>query len=34
MAYYGMLDWTPMGRNEGGDQTLWLRRRDEYEATR
>jgi predicted dithiol-disulfide oxidoreductase (DUF899 family) len=31
MAYYGLLDRTPMGRNEGGDQPFWLRRHDEYE---
>jgi len=31
MAYYGLLDRTPMGRNEGGDQPIWLRRHDEYE---
>ena len=33
MAYYGLLDRTPMGRNEGGDQPFWLRRHDEYETT-
>ena len=32
MAYYGLLDRTPMGRNEGGEQSFWLRRHDEYEA--
>jgi predicted dithiol-disulfide oxidoreductase (DUF899 family) len=32
MAYYGLLDRTPMGRNEGGDQPFWLRRHDEYET--
>ncbi len=31
MAYYGLLDRTPMGRDEGGDQPFWLRRHDEYE---
>jgi predicted dithiol-disulfide oxidoreductase (DUF899 family) len=30
MAYYGLLDRTPVGRNEGGDEVLWVRRRDEY----
>jgi predicted dithiol-disulfide oxidoreductase (DUF899 family) len=32
MAYYGLLDRTPMGRNEGGDRPFWLRRHDEYET--
>jgi predicted dithiol-disulfide oxidoreductase (DUF899 family) len=32
MAYYGLLDRTPMGRNEAGDPDLWLRRHDEYET--
>lgn len=32
MAYYGLLDRTPMGRDEGGDRPFWLRRHDEYEA--
>ena len=31
MAYYGLLDRTPMGRDEGGDRPFWLRRHDEYE---
>jgi predicted dithiol-disulfide oxidoreductase (DUF899 family) len=30
MAYYGLLDRTPMGRDEGGDMSFWLRRHDEY----
>jgi predicted dithiol-disulfide oxidoreductase (DUF899 family) len=30
MAYYGLLDRTPMGRNEG--PVLWVRRHDEYEG--
>jgi predicted dithiol-disulfide oxidoreductase (DUF899 family) len=34
MAYYGLLDRTPVGRDEGGDQLFWLRRHDEYETTR
>ncbi|SHI22355.1 DUF899 domain-containing protein [Streptomyces sp. 3214.6] len=30
MAYYGLLDRTPMGRHEEGEDTHWLRRHDEY----
>jgi predicted dithiol-disulfide oxidoreductase (DUF899 family) len=30
MAYYGLLDRTPTGRHEEGEQTFWLRRHDEY----
>src|SRR5690242_13752888 len=30
MAYYGLLDRTPMGRHEEGEATHWLRRHDEY----
>ena len=30
MGYYGLLDRTPMGRNEEGEQVFWLRRHDEY----
>ena len=30
MAYYGLLDRVPMGRDEAGDDPLWLRRHDEY----
>ena len=30
MAYYGLLDRTPMGRNEGDGGVHWLRRHDEY----
>jgi predicted dithiol-disulfide oxidoreductase (DUF899 family) len=33
MAYYGLLDRTPMGRDEAGDQPFWVRRHDEYERT-
>jgi predicted dithiol-disulfide oxidoreductase (DUF899 family) len=33
MAYYGLLDRTPMGRHEEGEETFWLRRHDEYETT-
>jgi predicted dithiol-disulfide oxidoreductase (DUF899 family) len=32
MAYYGLLDRTPMGRDEGGDRPFWMRRHDEYET--
>ena len=32
MAYYGLLDRTPLGRHEQGEQTHWLRRHDEYPA--
>jgi predicted dithiol-disulfide oxidoreductase (DUF899 family) len=30
MGYYGLLDRTPMGRNESDTRPLWVRRRDEY----
>ncbi len=32
MAYYGLLDRTPRGRQERPGEPLWLRRRDEYAA--
>jgi len=32
MAYYGLLDRTARGRDEGGDEPLWVRRHDEYET--
>jgi predicted dithiol-disulfide oxidoreductase (DUF899 family) len=32
MAYYGLLDRAPLGRNEGGSEAFWLRRHDEYET--
>jgi predicted dithiol-disulfide oxidoreductase (DUF899 family) len=32
MAYYGLLDRTPSGRDEGASEPLWVRRHDEYEA--
>jgi predicted dithiol-disulfide oxidoreductase (DUF899 family) len=32
MAYYGLLDRTPMGRHEKGEAMFWLRRHDEYET--
>jgi predicted dithiol-disulfide oxidoreductase (DUF899 family) len=31
MGYYGLLDRTPIGRNEEGDQVFWVRRHDEYD---
>jgi predicted dithiol-disulfide oxidoreductase (DUF899 family) len=31
MAYYGLLDWTPKGRDESASEPLWVRRHDEYE---
>jgi predicted dithiol-disulfide oxidoreductase (DUF899 family) len=30
MGYYSLLDRTPNGRQEGGDEPIWLRRHDEY----
>ena len=33
MAYYGLLDRTPRGRQEEGELEHWLRRHDEYAAT-
>jgi predicted dithiol-disulfide oxidoreductase (DUF899 family) len=30
MAYYGLLDHTPMGRREEGESEFWLCRHDEY----
>ena len=30
MAYYGLLDRTPKGRNESATEPLWLRRHNEY----
>jgi predicted dithiol-disulfide oxidoreductase (DUF899 family) len=30
MGYYGLLDRTPMGRHEEGEEVFWLRRHDEY----
>jgi predicted dithiol-disulfide oxidoreductase (DUF899 family) len=34
MAYYGLLDRTPKGRDESTTDPLWVRRHDEYEAAR
>jgi predicted dithiol-disulfide oxidoreductase (DUF899 family) len=33
MAFYGLLDRTPKGRDESATEPLWLRRHDEYEQT-
>jgi predicted dithiol-disulfide oxidoreductase (DUF899 family) len=33
MGYYGLLDRTPLGRHEEGEQAFWLRRHDEYDRT-
>jgi predicted dithiol-disulfide oxidoreductase (DUF899 family) len=33
MAYYGLLDRTPKGRDEGASEPSWVRRHDEYEQT-
>jgi predicted dithiol-disulfide oxidoreductase (DUF899 family) len=33
MAYYGLLDRTPLGRQEEGEQSFWIHRHDEYENT-
>ena len=30
MAYYGLLDRTPKGRDESASEPLWVRRYDEY----
>jgi predicted dithiol-disulfide oxidoreductase (DUF899 family) len=30
MGYYGILDRTPKGRNEGDGTQVWIRRHDEY----
>ena len=32
MAYYGLLDRTPKGRDESATEPLWVRRHDEYGA--
>jgi predicted dithiol-disulfide oxidoreductase (DUF899 family) len=31
MGYYGFLDRVPLGRNEGDQPQLWMRRHDEYD---
>jgi predicted dithiol-disulfide oxidoreductase (DUF899 family) len=33
MAYYGLLDRTPKGRDERASKPLWQRRHDEYETS-
>jgi predicted dithiol-disulfide oxidoreductase (DUF899 family) len=33
MAYYGLLDLTPKGRDESPSEPLWVRRHDEYETS-
>jgi predicted dithiol-disulfide oxidoreductase (DUF899 family) len=33
MAYYGLLDRTPKGRDESATEPSWIRRHDEYEQT-
>ena len=30
MGYYGILDRTSKGRDEGGESQIWIRRHDEY----
>src|ERR1700683_5592348 len=32
MAYYGLLDRTPKGRDESASEPLWVRRHDEYNS--
>jgi predicted dithiol-disulfide oxidoreductase (DUF899 family) len=32
MVYYRLLDLTPLGRNEGDQSQMWLRRHDEYDG--
>src|SRR3954471_7703118 len=32
MAYYGLLDRTPKGRDESATTPMWVRRHDEYET--
>jgi predicted dithiol-disulfide oxidoreductase (DUF899 family) len=33
MAYYGLLDRTPSGRDESDTRPIWVRRHDEYETS-
>jgi predicted dithiol-disulfide oxidoreductase (DUF899 family) len=33
MAFYGLLDRTPQGRDEDPAKPLWIRRHDEYETS-
>jgi predicted dithiol-disulfide oxidoreductase (DUF899 family) len=30
MAFYALLDRTPVGRDESSDRPMWVRRHDEY----
>jgi predicted dithiol-disulfide oxidoreductase (DUF899 family) len=30
MAYYGLLDRTPRGRDESATEPMWIRRHNEY----
>jgi predicted dithiol-disulfide oxidoreductase (DUF899 family) len=32
MAFYGLLDRTPKGRDESASEPLWVRRHDEYDS--
>jgi predicted dithiol-disulfide oxidoreductase (DUF899 family) len=32
MAFYALLDRTPVGRDESSDRPMWVRRHDEYET--
>jgi predicted dithiol-disulfide oxidoreductase (DUF899 family) len=32
MAFYGLLDRTPRGRDEQGSEPMWIRRHDEYDS--
>ena len=31
MGYYGLLDRTPLGRHEEGEDVLWVRRHADYD---
>jgi predicted dithiol-disulfide oxidoreductase (DUF899 family) len=33
MGYYALLDRTPLGRQEEGEEVFWLRRHDEYDSS-
>jgi predicted dithiol-disulfide oxidoreductase (DUF899 family) len=33
MGFYGLLDRSPLGRHEEGEESFWLRRHDEYGKT-
>jgi predicted dithiol-disulfide oxidoreductase (DUF899 family) len=32
MVFYGLLDRTPLGRDEGPETQMWLHRHDEYDG--